>query len=173
MDRPTLGDLRKLKWRAEYHGEVPNASAPGGVIDMWLLVDDESGDSIVSLGVPKGRSDVAGYIAACCGNPVRWVTSMKYPRDPRQTGVHPEAADQLHELAKPLADDLFALIAKHFKCDDGRQANGWVLNYAMAMTWFAFCGQLPHPMRGQLLFSFLQLATTDYEGERAPSGESA
>jgi hypothetical protein len=46
----TLRELRAMKWSAKFHGVMKNASAPGGKVDMWLLVDDQSGEGIVSLG---------------------------------------------------------------------------------------------------------------------------
>jgi hypothetical protein len=154
----TLDELRRMKWEPKYHGQVRNDSAPGGVVDMWLLVDAETGDGILSLGVPKGRDDIVGYIAACCSNPVRWVTAMDQ-RDLRQDGVH-DPAGALHEEANRIADALFDAYQVAL---DGQQANGWTLNDALSYVWFAFCGQLSHELRGRLLFRFLQMATTDYK----------
>jgi hypothetical protein len=154
----TIEQLRLLRWEPKYHGPVKNDSVPGGIVDMWILVDSETGESIVSLGVPKGRSDIAGFIAACCGNPMRWVTAMM-PRNRTAQGIF-DPEDKIGQEANALGDALFAAIYKH--CGD-KQANGWVINEALAAAWFAFCGQLSHDMRCRLLFEFLQLATTDYD----------
>jgi hypothetical protein len=164
-----VSELRLMKWRATYHGEVPNKTAPGGAVDMWLLVDDETGDSIVSLGVPKGRSDIAGYIVMCCGNPVRWVTSMRKPDLAKQGVIDPEGA--LAKETKVIADALFAALMEQHPGD--RQVNGWTLNDALAQLWFAFCGQLSHKQRGELLFEFLQIATTDYDQLKAEDSRDA
>lgn len=57
--------LRKLRWKAKFHKTLHNPTAPGPV-DMYLMVDDETGEGIVSVGVPQGRNDIAEYIAKCC-----------------------------------------------------------------------------------------------------------
>lgn len=160
----TIDDLRMMKWSPKYHGRVQNDTVSGGIVDMWLLVDDASGESIVSLGVPKGRSDIAGYIAACCGNPVRWVTGMWRP-DPRADGLD-DPDDKMAAEARSIADALTAALFAWMSKNGRESANGWTLNDALAFIWFAFCGQLSHDDRGRLLFKFLQLATTDYDPDK-------
>lgn len=148
----TIDDLRLLKWQPRYHGAIQNPTAPGGIVDMWALTDPESGDVLVTVGVPKGRSDIAGYIAACCGNPTRWVTDT---RDLRDDGINdPEGV--MERDARALTDKLFAVLPT------GPSVNAWTLNDALSYLWFCFCGQLPHKLRGQLLYRFLQMATRDY-----------
>lgn len=154
----TLDELRQMRWAPKYHGEVPNESAPDGKVDMWILVDDETGDGIVTIGLPPGRSDIAGYIAACCGNPVRWVTSMWRP-DPQRDGLD-DPEDVLGKQTREIGDVLFGAYNGWLERNGG-QSNGWTLNDALAYMWYAFCGQLSHDMRGRLLFKFMQLATTD------------
>lgn len=170
----TLDELRLLRWAPKYFGPVETED---GVADMWLLVDDQSGGTIVSLGVPLGRSDLAGYVAACCGNPTRWVTSMWRP-DPRADGLaDPEGV--LESEAKDITDVLFAAYTDWLGKQPGRdgqprQANGWTLSDALSFVWFAFCGQLSHELRGRLLFRFLQLATHDHQpAEPAPAAPDA
>jgi hypothetical protein len=153
-----LDALRLMRWEPKYYGHVPNKNAPGGTVDMWLMVDDETGEGIVTLGVPTGRSDIAGYVAACCGNPVRWVTRMWRP-DPRADGID-DPDGILHRETQEISDALFRSYMAWL--DENKvQPNGWTLSDALAMVWFAFCGQLSHDMRGRLLFKFLSLATTD------------
>ena len=57
--------LRNLKWEAKFHKTLWNESIPG-YIDMYLIIDSETGEGIVSLGVPQGRKDIAEYICKCC-----------------------------------------------------------------------------------------------------------
>lgn len=57
--------LRRLRWKAQFWRTLHNPSAPGPV-DMYLIVNDETGEGIVSVGVPHGRRDLAEYIAKCC-----------------------------------------------------------------------------------------------------------
>lgn len=72
-ERPVWGDLivklARLPWRPEFWKTVDNPSAPGGKIDMYLIINDDSGEGIVSVGTPAGRPDIAVYIADCCANP--------------------------------------------------------------------------------------------------------
>lgn len=64
-DKP-IEELQRLTWRAAFWKTVQNQSAPTGKIDMYLIVDDDTGEGIVSLGVPHGRDDIAKYVARCC-----------------------------------------------------------------------------------------------------------
>lgn len=161
-----IDGIRKLRW-------IPKIKRSNGEYDMWELVSDETGETIVSLGVPHGRNDIAGYVAACCSNPVRWVTNMWRP-DPLKDGVS-DPDGILEAEGKAIGDVLFEAYATWLEKNgtdvSPKQANGWTLNDAMANVWFAFCGQLSHDMRGRLLFKFLQLATADYAPP--PGGLSA
>lgn len=153
-----IEQLRLMKWSPKFHGTLQNPSAPSGKVDMWELTDDRTGETLVTVSVPHGRSDIAAYIAACCGNPVRWVTSM-WRSDSRKDGLD-DPDDVLGKQSREIADHLFAALIRYM---GDRQANGWAINDALSYIWFTFCGQLNHEMRGQLLFKFLQLATTDYD----------
>jgi hypothetical protein len=155
----SLDRLRMMRWVPQYHGPCPNETVTGGVVDMWLLVDDEKGEGIISIAVPKGRSDIAGYVAACCGNPVRWVTDMVV-----------KSEDAQEDETREIGDVLFKAYSEWLrKRHPNEQANGWTLNRAMSQMWFAFCGQLNHALRGRLLFEFMQLATTDYDPGPEPT----
>ena len=58
-----------MQWKAVFHKTIHNTSAPGdGRVDMYVMVDDETGEGIVSVGVPHGRKDIAQYIASRCSN---------------------------------------------------------------------------------------------------------
>ncbi|MCK1577884.1 hypothetical protein [Bradyrhizobium sp. 174] len=67
-----IAKLARMKWRPVFHRTLDNPSAPGGRVDMWLIVDDDTGDGIVSVGCPPDRPDIPAYIADCCMNP--WMT---------------------------------------------------------------------------------------------------
>lgn len=160
--KESLEKLRLAKWEARYHGPVPSGSAPGGMVDMWIMVDSETGEGIVSLGVPLGRSDIAGYVAAACGNPVRWVTEMDV-RDPRADKID-DPDNMLRKEASAIADALFAVLIRWLETNKRNgQANAYTLNDALAWIWFTFCGQLDHSERGRLIFRFMQLATQDID----------
>lgn len=51
-----IPDLHTMKFAATFHKTMFNAE--GNKIDMYLLHDDESGDGLVSIGVPHGREDI-------------------------------------------------------------------------------------------------------------------
>ncbi len=156
-----LDRLRTMRWVPQYHGPCPNKTVTGGIVDMWLLASDETAEGIISIAVPKGRSDIVGYIAACCGNPMRWVTDMVSKR--------PEG-DAFDEEVREIGTVLFKAYSEWLeKRRPGKQANAWTLNLAMSEMWFAFCGQLNHSLRGRLLFEFMQLATTDYKPDPYPA----
>lgn len=158
--------LKLMRWQPRFHGPVHNVTAPGGWVDMWAMVDSETGETIVSVGVPTGRSDIAGYIAACCSNRARLVTDIDR-RDLALDGIaDPEGI--LATEARAIADALYTAYTMILEATD-KAPNGWTLNDAIGQLWFAFCGQLSHDMRGRLLFRFLQLATTDWKPEDEPS----
>lgn len=64
-----IAKLAWLNWRPVFHRRLDNPSAPGGKVDMWLMVDDDSGEGIVSIGCPPNRPDIPAYTADCCMNP--------------------------------------------------------------------------------------------------------
>ena len=67
-----IARLARMVWRPQFHRTLDNPTVPGGKVDMWLMVDDETGEGIVSIGCPPGRPDIPAYIAECCMNP--WMT---------------------------------------------------------------------------------------------------
>lgn len=64
--------LSRLQWRPVFHRNVDNPSVPGAKVAMWLIVDDNTGEGIVSIGCPPDRPDIPAYIADCCAHP--WMT---------------------------------------------------------------------------------------------------
>jgi len=142
-------DLRTLQW-----GASPQHELDGQCFDMWTLTGP--GEPTVTLGVPKGRDDIAAYVAAACRSPVRRVVDL---------GLGPHAVPDLDAGADALADVLFRATCDWGACQATTDAgehklNSWVINRALAVLWFAFCSSHPYPQRGMLLFDFLELATT-------------
>src|SRR6185312_16000075 len=64
-----LERIRRLPWSAVFHKTLENPTAPRGKVDMYVLLDDDTGESLVSLAVPWGGRLIAEYIAACCADP--------------------------------------------------------------------------------------------------------
>jgi hypothetical protein len=64
-----LDRIRKLPWTAQFHKTLENKSVPGGFVDMYVLLDDDSGETLVTLAVPKGFHALAEYVAGCCADP--------------------------------------------------------------------------------------------------------
>lgn len=159
----TLDEIRLMRWKPVLH-------STNGEHDLWKLVDNDNGETIVSLGVPHGRNDIVGYVAACCSSPVRWVTSL-WKRDPAKTGVGGKAADLVEKTTRGYQEAMFSAVMRYHAENSIDQVEGYSMNEALAAMWFAFCGQLPHAERGWLLFEFLQLATTDYQVPESPSDE--
>jgi hypothetical protein len=164
-DREKLEAIRAMCWRPKFVQEVKNRTTSGDAVDLWFMVEDETGEPIVSLGVPRGRSDIAGYVAACCGNPTRRVTSMDL-RDLRLDGIH-DPEDKLSREADAVATKLYMAVTEHYA--EGGQVNGWAVNDALSYAWYVFCGQLSHEQRGRLLFRFMQFVTVD----RTPEDSAA
>lgn len=89
--------IKSLPWAARFHKTVNNPTAPGGKIDMYLLVDDDTGDGLVSLGVPHGQGFIADWIAGCCADP--WF--VKQPEAPHTV----EMAVAFNRALKPWVKD--------------------------------------------------------------------
>ena len=68
-ERAYFRQLSRLPWQAQFHKTLDNPTAPGGKVDMWILLDDDSGDQIAALSVPHGEQAVPHYIAGCCTRP--------------------------------------------------------------------------------------------------------
>lgn len=164
-----ISELRLLRWRPTFQGTLDNITAKdwGFKVDMWAMVDNDDGTVLVSIAVPPGRSDVAGYIAACCGNPVRWVTDMDL-RDPRADSID-DPDNVLRIEAQAISDHLFAAFSDWLAANKPNgQCNGYTLNDALSYLWFAYCGQLDHQQRGRLLLRFMQIAVSDWSKPGGP-----
>lgn len=68
-ERTALLEFSRLPWRSQFHKTIDNPSAPGGKVDMYLMLDEESGEGGVSIAVPHGAGQIANWIAACCARP--------------------------------------------------------------------------------------------------------
>jgi hypothetical protein len=68
-ERRILREFSRKPWAAKFHKSVQNETAPGGVVDMYILLDDDSGEQTVSIAVPNGEAALASWIAACCARP--------------------------------------------------------------------------------------------------------
>lgn len=64
-----LDRIRKLPWTAQFVKTVTNDSVPGGKIDMYILLDDDTGETMITMGVPHGHGLLAEYVAGCCSDP--------------------------------------------------------------------------------------------------------
>lgn len=68
-DKLLLKKFSRKPWAAKFHKTVANPTAPGGMVDMYILLDDDSGEQMVSITVPHDQGVIANWIAACCGRP--------------------------------------------------------------------------------------------------------
>jgi hypothetical protein len=68
-EKRALDRIRAMPWSAHFHKTVANPTVPGGKVDMYLLIDDDTGESLVSLAVPHGQHWIAEYVAGCCADP--------------------------------------------------------------------------------------------------------
>jgi hypothetical protein len=57
-------NLLTCKWAITFHKTFERAD--GIMIDMYLLHDDETGEGIVSIGVPHRRDDIAKFMLRSC-----------------------------------------------------------------------------------------------------------
>lgn len=124
-----LDRIRKLPWIAQFHKTVDNPTVPGGKVDMYILMDDDTGESIVSMGVPHGHGLIAEYVAGCCADPYFVRT-----RDVKDTAI----AVALNRALKPF-------IGKDGHID-GREV------HVAAMTLIdAYVGEMPKRSRQELI----------------------
>lgn len=70
-------DLKTCKWAATFHKTI---ARPDGKIDMWLIHDDETGEGVVSIGVPHGRKDIVELVVRSCA------AGQRVLQDPRFSG---------------------------------------------------------------------------------------
>jgi len=68
-EKKVLAEFSRRPWQAKFHGIVPNATAPGGAVEMFILLDDATGEQMVSIAVPRGHGYIADWIAGCCARP--------------------------------------------------------------------------------------------------------
>jgi hypothetical protein len=68
-EQTIIDAIKSMPWSARFHRTLDNPTAPGGKIDMYLLVDDETGEGLVSVPVPHGQGFIAEWIAGCCADP--------------------------------------------------------------------------------------------------------
>lgn len=167
--RASLEAIQRMKWSPKFWRSYDKPDAPGGGTDMWWLVDDDSGETLVAVSVPKGRSDIIGYIAANCSGRMRMVFPDKAQRQAADATFDPQGVMETESRA--IADALYAAYVAHLH-DNGKQPNAWTLNEAMQMLWFAWCGQVPDELRALLLYRFNRTATADAHMPTPPTMES-
>lgn len=97
-ERRILRDFSRKPWIAKFHKSVPNATAPGGMVDMYILLDDDSGDQMISIAVPHEQGMLASWIAACCARP--WF--VEHTHDGKVLG---EMAVAFNRALKPFMDE--------------------------------------------------------------------
>lgn len=68
-EKALLRQISRKPWTAKFHKTIPNETAPGGAVDMYILLDDDNGDQLVSIAVPTGQGYIANWIAGCCAKP--------------------------------------------------------------------------------------------------------
>lgn len=68
-EKALLREFARKPWTAKFHKSVPNETAPGGAVDMYILLDDDTGEQMVSIAVPTGQGHIASWIAGCCARP--------------------------------------------------------------------------------------------------------
>lgn len=61
--------IRRLPWSAHFYKTIETPTVVGGKVDMYLLIDDDTGEGLVGLSVPHGSRWIAEYVAACCADP--------------------------------------------------------------------------------------------------------
>jgi hypothetical protein len=59
-----IPDIKTMKMVMTFWKTINNPSA--GKVDMYLLNDDETGEGLISVGVPHGRKDIAEFVLKSC-----------------------------------------------------------------------------------------------------------
>ena len=59
-----IPNIRTMKMVMNFWKTIDNSTA--GKIDMYLLNDDETGEGLISFGVPHGRKDIAQFLFKSC-----------------------------------------------------------------------------------------------------------
>jgi len=130
----TIDAIKALPWAARFHGTVENPTVKGGKIDMYLLVDDDTGEGLVSLGVPHKQGVIADWIAGCCADP--W-----FIKQPEFADV-PDMAVALNRALKPFVD-----------ADGG--VDGYSVCVAALSVFEAYMTALPKRARTELVHKIL------------------
>jgi len=68
-EKEILREFSRRPWQAKFHKSVENKTAPDGLVDMYILLDDTTGDQMVSIAVPHRCGYIAEWIANCCARP--------------------------------------------------------------------------------------------------------
>ncbi len=59
-----IPNIKTMKMVMTFWKTIDNPSA--GKVDMYLLNDDETGEGLISIGVPHGREDIATFLYRSC-----------------------------------------------------------------------------------------------------------
>jgi len=132
-ERKVLDRLRALPWSARFHRTVDNPMAPGGKVDMYLLIDDDTGEGLVSVATPHGQGFIAEWIGICCANP--WF-------------VKEQQSDQMVEMSQAMNHAL-----RQFADADG-SLNGYDVSMATLVLFEAYMTALPKDARNELAERF-------------------
>jgi hypothetical protein len=135
-EQAMLREVSRRPWQAQYHGTVPNETALGGAVEMFILNDDESGEQLVSIAVPLGCGYLAEWIAGCCARP--WFVK---PDDPGKRMV--DIATAFDRALKP------------FFGSDG-MIDGREVALAAITIMQAYIGDLPKASRAELIVQLVQ-----------------
>lgn len=70
-EKRRVDQVRKLPWVAVFLQSFQSPIDPADTVDMYSLLDGDTGVSIANLGVISGEDGaaLAHYIAACCADP--------------------------------------------------------------------------------------------------------
>lgn len=134
-EKAEIDRIRGLPWIAQFHKTLDNPTVPGGKVDMYMLMDDDTGESIVGLSVPHGQRWIAEYVAGCCADPY-------FVR----AGKHGETA-----MARAFNSAIQPFFAKNGTVD-GRE----VMVAAMVMV-EAYVGAMPKRSRQDLIDNAIKM----------------
>lgn len=129
-EKALLREFASKPWTAKFHKLVPNETAPGGAVEMYILLDDESGEQMVSIAVPQGHGHIANWIAGCCTRP--WFVE------------HQDDGQEMTEIAVA-----FNRALKPFIDEDG-QLDGQNIAIAAMTIMSAYVSDLPKYAREDL-----------------------
>lgn len=58
MSKPRLETI----WEPIFHGTLANPAAPGGKVDMYLVVDTPTGEGMITIAVPHCDTETAQFV---------------------------------------------------------------------------------------------------------------